>query len=143
MSEENDPVTRLEVVGAAIVRGDACLVTQRGPEAAREASMWEFPGGKVEPGEAPRAALEREIREELHLDVEAGSWLGHGTHVDDQVVIELDVFLATITGGEIRLTEHYRYGWFTTEQLDGLDWAPADRPILPALAAFLRGRSER
>ena len=103
--------------------------------------MWEFPGGKVEPGEQPRAALEREIREELHLDVEIGSWLGRGTHRDGHLVIGLDVYLATITGGEICLTEHRRCGWFSAQQLGDLAWAPADRPVLPALAAFLRGRS--
>ncbi len=127
----------LKVVGAAILRGDVCLVAQRGPDAARCALQWEFPGGKVEAGEAPGAALEREIREELDVEVEIGPRLGHGNHDSGDVVIELDVFVARIVSGDVRLNEHHRYGWFRAGQIDALDWAAADRPILPALKRLL------
>ncbi len=127
----------VKVVGAAILRDGACLVTQRGPQAA-EPLKWEFPGGKVEPDESPRAALVREIREELGLEIEVGPWLGRGEHADARRRVELDVYTARIVGGEVRLSEHRRCGWFRSgEQIDGLDWAPADRPVLPALKRLL------
>ena len=132
----------LEVVGAAIVDGGVCLAAQRGPDAARCALQWEFPGGKVEPDETPRSALEREIREELAVEIEVGSWLGRGEHRSGGAVVKLDVFAARIMSGDIRLTEHFRYGWFSAEQLDALDWAAADRPILPALKSLLRRAPE-
>ncbi len=130
----------LKVVGAAILEGDACLVAQRGPGAKGEALKWEFPGGKVEPGETPRRALEREIREELAVEIEVGPWLGRGEHDSGGAVVELEVFTARIAGGEVRLAEHYSYGWFRAEQIDALDWAAADRPVLAALKRLLEGR---
>ncbi len=132
MSSRNTKV-KVRVVGAALLAGGTCLVTQRGPGAASEALKWEFPGGKVEAGEAPRCALEREIREELAVEIEIGSWLGRGEHASGAVAIELDVYTARIVSGEIRLTEHCRCGWFRREEIDALDWAAADRPVLPAL----------
>ncbi len=130
----------LEVVGAAILKDGACLVTQRGPLAASEALKWEFPGGKVEAEEAPRAALVREIREELAVEIEVGAWLGRGEHRGDAGTIGLDVYTARIVSGEIHLAEHYRCGWFRAEEIDTLDWAAADRPILPALKQVLSRR---
>ena len=102
----------LHVVGAAILRGPTCLVTQRGADGGSAALKWEFPGGKVEPGEDPRAALVREIAEELSLEIEAGVWLGRGEHSDAGRTIVLDVFAATVTAGTLRLNEHRRHGWF-------------------------------
>ncbi len=128
----------LHVVGAAIVRDGACLAAQRGPDAPRCALQWEFPGGKVEADEAPEAALRREIREELTVEIEVGPWLGRGTDDSDGVVIALDVFVARLVSGEVRLTEHHRYGWFCAEEIDSLEWAAADQPILPALKRLLR-----
>ncbi len=133
-SSDKQPI---RVVGAAILDGATCLATQRGPGAASEAMKWEFPGGKVEPGETPRAALEREIREELAVEIEVGSWLGRGKHAGGTDAIELDVYTARIVSGEIHLAEHCRCGWFRPEEIDALDWAAADRPVLPALKRIL------
>ncbi len=127
----------LKVVGAAIVDGDACLVAQRGPGAAGEALKWEFPGGKVEAAETPRSALVREIREELGVEIEVGDRLGRGQAAAGGRVIELEVYTARIVSGEIRLAEHCRSGWFRAEQIDALDWAAADRPVVAALKRLL------
>lgn len=120
------------MVGAAILQGGTCLVAQRGA-AMSTPLKWEFPGGKLEPGEDPRAALAREIREELALEIEVGEWLGRGESVDGGRTIELDVYAAAVVSGEVRLAEHRRYGWFAAHEIDGLDWAPADVPVLGTL----------
>ncbi len=134
----NPPVAGglIKVVGAAILKGRTCLVARRGPGSASDALKWEFPGGKVEPGETPRSALEREIREELAVEIAVGSRLGGGHNTG--IAVELDVFVARIVSGEILPAEHCRYGWFRAEEIDGLDWSAADRPVLPALKKILR-----
>ena len=126
----------IRVVGAAILRADSCLVTQRS-ESMAEPLQWEFPGGKVEPGESPRQALAREIDEELALTIDVGRSLGLGVHAAKGRRIELEVFVARILSGEIELREHRSFRWIRAPEIDRLDWAAADRPILPALAETL------
>ena len=104
---------------------------------------WEFPGGKVGPGETARTALRREIEEELAATIEVGARLGRGVDDSSGVRVELDVYLAWILEGEIRLAEHRACGWFGVEALQALDWAAADRPVLPALIAWLDAQTER
>lgn len=129
----------LHVVGAAIVRDGRCLVTRRGPTMAL-AGAWEFPGGKVEAGETPQAALQREILEELGVEIEVGAWLGVGESVVGERRIQLDVYLARWVGGRLELAEHDRAEWCGPAELERLDWAEADLPVLPALAeALIRG----
>jgi 8-oxo-dGTP diphosphatase len=128
----------VHVVGAAIVRDGCCLAAQRGP-AMRLPGKWEFPGGKVEAGEDPRAALTREVREELGLEVEVGELLGTGCDDAGEVAVRLDVYLASAMGGELRLLEHGDVRWLTPAELDAVDWAEADRPLLPLLRARLGG----
>ena len=106
----------------------------------RLAGKWEFPGGKVEDGEDPRAALARELREELGLDVDVGALLGTGYATDGESTVRLDVYVASLTAdGELRLLEHSEARWVSAAELDGLDWAEADVPVLPQLRALLAG----
>ena len=91
----------------------------------------------MEPGEAPRSALAREIREELGVEIEVGDRLGRGRAAGRGSAIELEVYTARIVSGKVRLAEHVRCGWFRAEQIDGLDWAEADRPVLAALKRLL------
>ena len=102
-----------------------------------EPRRWEFPGGKIEPGEQPQQALKREIREELELEIDVGPWLGQGQSVVNGRRIELDVYLASATAGHLQLKEHSDHGWFQADELSLLDWAEADIPIVPRLAEFL------
>jgi len=137
MSESESSIVRtIQVVGAAVLRGGRCLATQR------SASMplpllWEFPGGKVEPGEDPRVALRRELREELGIDIQVGVELGRGSSAQAEELVELTVYAATLLSGPVELREHRAYGWFDAEELASLDWAEADVPVLPAVTAAL------
>ncbi|GAA4730271.1 (deoxy)nucleoside triphosphate pyrophosphohydrolase [Nocardioides endophyticus] len=128
---------RIAVVGAAIVRGGRVLTARRTtpPEAA---GRWEFPGGKVEPGESPQAALVREIREELGCAVEVTGWLPGEVPIGERHV--LTVALAVLTeDGDPDAREHDEIRWLTVAELDDVDWLEPDRPFLPHLRAVLGG----
>lgn len=89
---------------------------------------WEFPGGKIETREEPRSALAREIREELALTIDVGPWIGRGESIIGGREIVLDVYYASLVQGEPHPKEHAETRWIDTNEIDGLDWAEADRP---------------
>jgi 8-oxo-dGTP diphosphatase len=127
----------LHVVGAAITRGHQCLIAQRGPHSTLP-GKWEFPGGKVEPGESPTAALTREIAEELGLEISVGRFLASGTATVGARVISLDVYAATIIAGTVSLREHAQVVWANADDLPKYDWAEADVPCLGPVTDWLR-----
>src|SRR5680860_1804161 len=120
------------VVGAAILRNGTVLAARRTtpPEAA---GRWEFPGGKVEPGESPEAALVREVSEELGCRVEVTGWLAGAVPIADHH--ELTVATCAITSGDPDPVEHDLTRWLTPEQLDDVDWLEPDLPFLAELRA--------
>ena len=131
------------VVGAAILDGDppGCrvLVTQRA-EPPHLAGYWEFPGGKVEPGEADVAALVRECHEELAVTIAVGKRLGADLVVHgDRGEWVLRVWTARIVAGDVRLVEHSDARWLSAAELDDVEWIPADAPLVDALRALLSG----
>jgi 8-oxo-dGTP diphosphatase len=131
------------VVGAAILDGDppGCrvLVTQRA-EPPHLAGLWEFPGGKVEPGEGDVEALVREIREELDVVVSVGARLGGDVVVHgDRASWVLRVWTARIASGSLRLVEHSDARWLSAGELDDVPWIEADAPLVEALRVLLRG----
>ncbi|MFT4294942.1 MAG: NUDIX domain-containing protein [Micropruina sp.] len=127
----------LQVVGAAIVRRGTVLSARRSYPAA-EAGRWEFPGGKVDPGESPETALTREIAEELGCAVEVVGWLPDAVRGDDRGrELELRVALCRLVDGEPSGTEHDALRWLAPEQLDDVDWLEPDRPFLPRLRELL------
>ena len=133
----------LHVVGAAVVERGRCLVAQRGP-AMSLAGSWEFPGGKVEAKETPRRALAREVREELALEIDVGPWIGRGESSVGGREIVLDVYHASLVEGEPHPKEHAETRWIEAEEIARLDWAEADRPVLPILKRVLdRGLEDR
>jgi 8-oxo-dGTP diphosphatase len=126
----------LVIVGAAIISGGRVLACARS-EPPDMAGKWEFPGGKVEPGESEIDALIRECEEELGVGIAVGVrvggdvLLGHGRAV-------LRVYTARLTNGHVpRPIEHEELRWLAADELDSVPWLPADAPIVAALRAFL------
>ena len=124
----------IDVVGAVVLRDGAVMCVQRGPAGAL-AGKWEFPGGKIEPGESPREALVREIREELECIVEVQGHVETTAHEYEFAIIRLDTYFCELTAGEPRLSEHAAIRWLPPAALGTLDWAPAD---IPAVARIQR-----
>lgn len=130
-AEDKHGCTR--VVGAAIMRHGKILCAQRGPGRSLE-GYWEFPGGKIEPGETPRQALEREISEELRCRVEVRERVCTSRYSYEFGRIELSTFVCHLIEGDPHLTEHEQIRWNEPDDLNGLDWAPVDRPAVAILA---------
>jgi 8-oxo-dGTP diphosphatase len=122
------------VVGAAIVR-DGRVLTARRTSPASAAGRWEFPGGKVEPGETPEAALAREVVEELGCRIEVTGWLAGEVPIGSSHT--LSVALARLVDGEPHPVEHDVVRWLSAGELDHVDWLEADRPFLAELHATL------
>ena len=99
--------------------------------------MWEFPGGKIEPGESPEEALARELEEELSLTATVGDKVTTTIHTYDFATIELTTFLCTIQSGELALTDHDAIRWVTASEARTLEWAPADIPAVELISSHL------
>jgi len=124
------------VVAAAIVRDRRVLACRRtSPPAA--AGRWELPGGKVERGETSDAALVREVREELGVEIEASHWLAVEAPIAVDLVLR--VALAALVDGEPRPVEHDAVRWLAADELDDVDWLDPDRPFLPEILQSLVG----
>jgi 8-oxo-dGTP diphosphatase len=126
----------LDVVGAVIVHDSRVLCAQRGPHGDL-AGLWEFPGGKVEPDEDPRDALEREIREELRCAVEVGDEVTTTSHEYDFGVVALTTFFCRLGGGTPDPLEHASIRWMAPAELGTLTWAPVDIPAIAVIRAHL------
>lgn len=127
---------QINVVGAVILRDGQVLCAQRGHGSAL-GGLWEFPGGKIESGESPREALEREIVEELHCQVEVGAEITTTAHEYDFGIVRLTTFYCELVMGEPRLTEHADVLWLEPEKLEILTWAPADIPAVEIIKSSL------
>ena len=94
---------------------------------------WEFPGGKIEPGETPQEALKREIQEELDTKIKVGSLIDTIEYDYPTFHLSMDCFLAEIESGNLVLKEHEAARWLTREELDFVDWLPADVLLMDTL----------
>ena len=121
-----------EVVAALIWQNGRFLICQRPAHKAR-GLLWEFVGGKVEPGETGPEALARECREELAVDVAVGDacWQGVNTYPD--LTVRLTLYRASIAAGTPQLLEHRDLRWITPAEIPQYDFCPADREILAGL----------
>ena len=135
---ENKIVT---VSGAIILRTNPethkkeIFATQRGYGDYKDG--WEFPGGKLEPGETPQQCIEREIREELATEVKAEKILGVVDYDYPTFHLTMHCILCTIVSGELKLLEHEAARWLSKETLRSVDWLPADLLILDRIEEIL------
>ena len=121
-----------EVVAALIRDTDRVLICQRPAHKAR-GMLWEFVGGKVEPGESREEALIRECREELAITIGVGDIFTEVTHTYPDLTIHLTVFYARIVAGSPRKLEHNDLRWITADALDRYAFCPADQSIVEKL----------
>jgi len=120
----------IEVVGAIIRDGDRYLVGQRAANKA-QGGLWEFMGGKIEPGETPEQALARECREELALEIENEHIIDSVVHEYPEKTILLTLILCSPKSGSVpKALEHQQIRWVTRSEMDALDFAPADRELI-------------
>ena len=123
----------IEVTCAIIPDGERVLVTQRS-ESMPHPLKWEFPGGKLKPGETPEGCIIREIREELGLEISVKQLLPSVKHVYSQNRVKLIPFICRIEKGTIKLSEHRSYRWVHRSELEGMDWLDADRGVIALLS---------
>jgi 8-oxo-dGTP diphosphatase len=132
----SERTTQLIIVGAAIVANGRVLGCERA-EPPESAGRWEFPGGKVEPGESELDALVRECREELDVEIEVGDRVGADVPLAHGRAL-LKVWLARLVTGEPQPLEHASLRWLSVDELDSVPWLPADAPIVAELARILK-----
>ena len=119
---------QIEVVAAIIQRDGAYCTTQRGY--GEFEGMWEFPGGKIEPGESRDVALKREIQEELGVDIAIENLLCTTEYDYPSFHLTMHCYLCSIASGEIELREHKSARWLRPEELWSVEWLPADKDII-------------
>jgi 8-oxo-dGTP diphosphatase len=130
---------KIDVVGAVIVRDGLVFCAQRGPGGAL-AGKWEFPGGKLEPGESAAAALKREILEELNCEVLVRDRLTTTAYEYPFGVVNLTTFYCELIDREPSLSEHAAALWLDPADLGSIDWAPADVPSVQLAQRELAAR---
>ena len=118
----------VKVVAAIIAEKGRIFATQRGYGEFKDG--WEFPGGKIEEGETPQQALVREIQEELDTEVEVGDLLGTVEYDYPTFHLSMQCFLCRIKSGRLNLKEHEAARWLAEDELDSVDWLPADIEVL-------------
>ena len=123
----------IRVVGAIVERDGAVFAARRNPDRSA-GGLWEFPGGKVEVGESPEAALRRELQEELNVDVSVGVFVDQSLSDVGSVRIELSCYAAEFEGDDpVSSSDHDAMTWVPLTELSSLQWAPGDVPLLEGL----------
>lgn len=125
----------IEVVAAVIQTGNKVFATQRGYGDFKDG--WEFPGGKMEAGETRQKALTREIWEELETEIEVGELIETIEYDYPNFHLTMHCFLCRILSGNLELKEHESSKWLTREELDMVNWLPADRFLIKKLKDIL------
>ena len=125
----------IEVVAAIIIKDGQVFATQRGYGEWK--GWWEFPGGKMEPGESPQEALKREIREELEAEITVGQLLETVEWDYPAFHLTMHCFVCSLISKDMRLNEHEAAAWLTKETLQIVKGLPADEGLIPKIASIL------
>ena len=131
----------VSVVAAVIESEGRFFATQRGYGPQKDG--WEFPGGKIEPGETPEAALMREIREELDADITVGEKLIQVEYDYPEFHLSMGCYRCALASGHLTLKEHEAARWLALSELDDLAWLPADRIVADALRRAVKTNQPR
>ena len=131
--EENTVMKELKVVAAVIYHDGRILATQRGYGEFKDG--WEFPGGKIQDGETPEQALEREIQEELDTRIQIDSPAARVEYDYPSFHLSMSCFWCRILTGDLILKEHEAARWLERDELDTVGWLPADLQLIPVLKA--------
>jgi 8-oxo-dGTP diphosphatase len=125
----------IEVVAAIIKSSDKVFATQRGY--GEFAGGWEFPGGKMEAGETPQQALVREIEEELDTEIDVQEYVDTVEYDYPNFHLTMHCYICAIKSGELILKEHTSAKWLTKDNLDSVDWLPADKGLIEILKKLI------
>lgn len=125
----------IEVVAAVIIKDGKVFATQRGYGQWKD--WWEFPGGKIEPGECPQEALVREIREELDAEIEVGGLLETVEWDYPDFHLTMHCFICRLLSDSLHLNEHEDATWLTRETLDSVQWLPADLGVVGKIPGII------
>lgn len=126
----------IQVVVAIIQKDNKILATQRGY--GEFEGGWEFPGGKVEPGERPEDALKREIREELAIEIEVGELLDTIEYDYSSFHLSMKCFICKMKEGDLVLKEHKAAQWLSGNMLTDVEWLPADQLLIGKLLTLCK-----
>ena len=126
------PRKTVRVAAAVILNGGRVFATQRGYGDWKD--YWEFPGGKIEAGEAPEQALVREIREELDTEIRVGEKLMTLEYDYPGFHLSMECYFAEVVSGSLVLKEHEASRWLGRDELDDVEWLPADRRLVKILS---------
>ena len=126
----------VRVVAAIIIENDKVFATQRGYGEIKDG--WEFPGGKIEPGETPEEAIVREIKEELDTEVEVIELLDTVEYDYPNFHLSMGCFICKIKSGDLVLKEHEAAKWLTKDTLGSVEWLPADMGLVREIEKYLK-----
>ena len=125
----------LFVVAGAIIKDGKVFSAQRG-NSGKTAFKWEFPGGKINPGETPEQALARELKEELSIKVKVNELVYQVIDEYEDVILHIDTYRCELLEGTPTLSEHIALAWSNKEELDKLEFSPADDPVLAKIKSL-------
>ena len=131
----------IRVAAAVIYKDHKIFATQRGSGAFKDG--WEFPGGKIEPGETSRQALVREIQEELDTEIKVGDFIDTVEYDYPTFHLSMDCYWCEIIQGNLELKEHEAARWLAREELFSVDWLPADVDLIEKIAKLMENGADR